>query len=144
MNEAIVKGELHEKMKFHYMVGFGLVSGVVKVFLVSFLFLGKKNWPGTTRPDDEMRSLIIGRVTYHRGQDKYLYTHDDRKERSRDQFEIPFRHQGTSFLVDFLAKERELTKKTFTTPLTSPNPNVLIPKTIGNRKRDCAWGCARG
>ena len=21
---------------------------------------------------------------------------------------------------------------------------VLIPKTIGNRKRDCAWGCARG
>ena len=22
--------------------------------------------------------------------------------------------------------------------------NILIPKTIGNRKRDCAWGCARG
>ena len=21
---------------------------------------------------------------------------------------------------------------------------ILIPKTIGNRKRDCAWGCARG
>ena len=21
---------------------------------------------------------------------------------------------------------------------------VIIPKTIGNRKRDCAWGCARG
>ena len=25
------------------------------------------------------------------------------------------------------------------------NPvKILIPKTIGNRKRDCAWGCARG
>ena len=28
-------------------------------------------------------------------------------------------------LVDFLANERELTGKTFTTPLTSPNPNIL-------------------
>ena len=24
------------------------------------------------------------------------------------------------------------------------NTCILIPKTIGNRKRDCAWGCARG
>ena len=57
---------------------------------------------------------------------QHLYMHDDREERSRDQFEIPFRHQGVSLMVDFLAKKRELTKKTFTTPLTSPNPNIYV------------------
>ena len=45
-------------------------------------------------------------------------------KRSRDQFEIPFRHQGASFSVDFLAKKRELTGKNFTTPLTSLNPDI--------------------
>ena len=43
--------------------------------------------------------------------------------------EIPFRHPHAScsfFLVDFLAKERELTGKTFTTPFTSPNPNIYV------------------
>ena len=30
------------------------------------------------------------------------------------------------FLVDFLANEREPTGKTFTTPLTSPNPNIYV------------------
>ena len=66
----------------------------------------------------------IGHVTSRRGQDMYLYMHDGHEERSRDQFEIPFLHQGA--LVDFLAKKRELTKKTFTTPLTSPNPNIYV------------------
>ena len=38
-------------------------------------------------------------------------------------FVIRARH-ARFFLVDFLANERELTGKTFTTPLTSPNPNI--------------------
>ena len=60
--------------------------------------------------------------------------------------------------IVFLANEEELTCKTFTTSLNATNPNTyvkfiflrtaplteenskLIPKTIGNRKRDCAWG----
>ena len=67
--------------------------------------------------DDEMGSQI-GHMTSRHGQDMYLYMHDDREERSRDQFEIPFCHQGTSFLVDFLVNQKELTGKTFTTPLT--------------------------
>ena len=77
------------------------------------------------RPDDEMGSQI-GHVTSRRGKNIYLYMHTDREERSCDQFQIPFRHPGASFLVDFLAKKRGLTKKTFTTPLTSPNPNIYV------------------
>ena len=110
-------------MNFTFMLGFGLVSGVVKVFPVSSLSL-VRNRPGTTRLDDEMGSQI-GRVTSHRGKDPYLYRHTNREERSRDQFEIPFRRRAASFLVDFLANERELTRKTFTTSLASPNPNIL-------------------
>ena len=102
------------------MLGFGLISGVVKVFLVSALSLAR-NRPGTTRPDDEMGSQI-GHVNSPRA---CTSTCLDRDERPRDQFKITFRHQDGSFLVDFLANERELTKKTFTTPLISPNPNIL-------------------
>ena len=56
------------------------------------------------RPDDEMGSQI-GHVTSPHGKNMYLYMHTDREERSRDQFELPFRHQGASFVVDFLAKK---------------------------------------
>ena len=35
-------------------------------------------------------------------------------------------HHARFFLVDFLAHERELTGKTSTTPLTSPNPNTYV------------------
>ena len=38
-----IKGELHEKMNFTYMLGFGLVSGVVKVFPVSSLSLARRS-----------------------------------------------------------------------------------------------------
>ena len=34
--------------------------------------------------------------------------------------------RGRFFLFDFLANEREPTGKTFTTPLTSPNPNIYV------------------
>ena len=112
------------KMNFtFYVLGFGLVSGVAKVFPVSSVSLARKS-SSTTRPDDEMGSQI-GHVTSRRGQDMYT---TDREERPRDQFEIQFRHQVASCVVDFPADERELTGKTFTIPLTctSPNPNMYV------------------
>ena len=87
-----------------YMLGFELVSGVVKVFPVSFVSLAG-NRPGTTLPNDEMASQVA-RVTSPRGQDMYLYMYANHEERSRDQYEIPFRHRAASFLVDFLAKQK--------------------------------------
>ena len=47
-----------------------------------------------------------------------------------------------SFLCSIFVKQRLLTW-----PVAggkSPYVHVLIPKTIGNRKGDCAWGCAWG
>ena len=85
----------------------------------------RENRLGTTRPDDEMGSQI-GHVTSPHDHRACISTCLDSDEKSNDQFEIPFRHQGASFLVDFLAKKRELTGKTFTTPLTSPNPNIYV------------------
>ena len=52
------------------------------------------------------------------------------RKRSRDRFEIQFRPQSVSFLVDFLAKKRELTKKTFPTPLVNSNPNIQIKSSV--------------
>ena len=64
--------ELNGKMNFTYMLGFGLVSGVVKVFPVSSLSLARKTTMSTStmRPDDEMGSQI-GRVTSRPGEDMY-------------------------------------------------------------------------
>ena len=94
-------GELRRKNEtlHKYMLGFGLVSCVVKVFMVSYLFLARKS----TRNDVPWwRNGIVVHVQVH------VLT-----ATSHDQFEIPFRHQGASFVVDSLAKKRELTKQTF-------------------------------
>ena len=40
---SCLEGELHGKMNFTYVLGFGLVSGVVKVFPVSSLSLARKS-----------------------------------------------------------------------------------------------------
>ena len=40
---SVVKGELHGKKNFRYMLGFGLASGVVKVFPVGSLSLARKS-----------------------------------------------------------------------------------------------------
>ena len=45
-------------------------------------------------------NLKIGHVISRCGKNMYLYMHADCEERSRDQCEIPFRHQGAPFLVD--------------------------------------------
>ena len=95
----------------------------MKVFPVRCISLMRKS-TSITWPDDEMGSQI-GRVTYHRGQDMDT---TNREERSRDRFKIPFRHLAAPCVVDFLADERELTGKTFTTPLISPNPNIYVER----------------
>ena len=64
------------------MLVFGLVSGVVKVFLASFLSSVRKidkEGTSTARPDDEIRSQI-GRVTSRHGQDMYKYDRDKSDE----------------------------------------------------------------
>ena len=55
-----------------------------------------------THPDGEMGSQIV-HVISRPGQNMYLYMHEDREERSRDQYGIPFHHHDASFLVDFCA-----------------------------------------
>ena len=65
-------GNLMMMMNFTYMLEFGLVSGVVKVFSGQFSFVGEKiDQEGTAMmwPDDEMGSQI-GRVTSRPSQDK--------------------------------------------------------------------------
>ena len=43
VGNLVLKEELHEKMNFTYLLGFGLLSGVVEVFLVNSLSLARKS-----------------------------------------------------------------------------------------------------
>ena len=68
--------------------------------------------------------------------------------RSRDQLEIPICHQGAPFLVDFLSLRKEtcMAGKTFTTPLTTPKPNIPLYVKVhmefpfkGESYQSCLW-----
>ena len=58
---------------------------------------------------------------------------------SRFQRDIDWRHRRLS-----LSLSLSLSQKSLTHNIGSASALPIIPKTIGNRKRDCAWGCARG
>ena len=51
---------------------------------------------------------------------------------------------GVAFCTAFQTILRRMTSVSLSLVILSASKLlVLIPKTIGNRKRDCAWGCAR-
>ena len=116
---VLLKGEFHGKNEFHKNVRVWDGGWCGESLSGQFSFVSEKI-ELTTQPDDEMGSQI-GRVTFRRSQDMKTYT-IDHQERSHDQFEIPFFHQVALCVVDFLANEKEVTGKTFATPLTIPNP----------------------